>query len=148
MCIRDRPYVAPILVTRRFTRGIGKLACSAHDVLLRSRRGGTIILLATAIHVLTILSVWCIGRAVGLAFPVIDAAVLFTLIVAVSLIPVSIGGWGTREVAVVALLTTDGLSMEKALFFSVCFGLVLVSASLPGAFVWAVYSPARAARST
>jgi len=55
------------------------------------------------IHVLTIAVIWSIGRAQGLVLPVTDAAVLFTVTVGVTLVPISIGGWGLRELAVISL---------------------------------------------
>jgi len=137
------PYLMPLLGRWRFSRWIGTLGFAAHNVLLRSKSGWLIVGLAGSIHIFTIVSIWCIGKSLALSFPILDAAVLFALIQAVSLIPISVGGWGVREVAVVALLTTHGLSAERALFFSVCFGLVLVIGSLPGAFAWAFYSPTR-----
>jgi uncharacterized membrane protein YbhN (UPF0104 family) len=137
------PRVAPLLERWPVLRWLGRLALATHDVLWRRAAGARIVLLAAAIHALTILSVWSTGMALGLSFSVVDAAVLFALMVAVSLIPFSFGGWGVREVAVMALLTANGLSAEQALFFSVCFGLVLVAGALPGAVVWATYSPAR-----
>lgn len=60
--------------------------------------------------------------------------------VGIALIPVSVGGWGLRELAVVALLGDHGVAPERALLFSVCFGLVFVIAALPGALVWMLYS--------
>ena len=77
--------------------------------------------------------------------PVAEAAVLFTIVVGVALVPISIGGWGLREVAVISLLGHHGVAPEKALLFSVCFGLTLAIGSLPGAFAWLLYSftPAR-----
>ena len=73
----------------------------------------------------------------------IDAAVLFVLMLGVTLIPISFGGWGVREFAVVALLASHGVAEDRALLFSVTFGLALVAGSFPGAFVWACYSPTR-----
>jgi hypothetical protein len=74
---------------------------------------------------------------------VLDAALLFTFMVSIALIPVSIGGWGLRELAISSLLGAYGVPLEQALFFSVSFGLVLMLAALPGAVVWAFFSPAR-----
>jgi hypothetical protein len=92
------------------------------------------------IHVLTIVVVWSLGRAQGLVLPVSDAAVLFTIMVGVALIPISVGGWGLRELAVISLLGHHGVAPEKALLFSVCFGLTFAASSLPGALVWLLYS--------
>lgn len=137
------PRVAPLLERFKLTRLLGRLARATHHVLIEARVGIWIFAIAFAIHLLTILSVWSLGRAQGLALPIVDAALLFTLMVGISLIPITIGGWGLRELAVSALLQSHGISLEQALFFSVCFGLVLTIAALPGAVAWAVFSPAR-----
>jgi uncharacterized protein (TIRG00374 family) len=142
------PRIATFLSRWALSAWIGKLTLATHNVLLRSRARASIVLFSAAIHVLTILSVWCTGLALGLPFSLLDSAVLFTLMVGATLIPVSFGGWGVREAAVVAVLTSQGIPAEQALFFSVCFGVILLLGSTPGAFlVWAIYSPApKAAR--
>jgi len=78
-------------------------------------------------------------HAQGLALSFVDATALFAVMVGIALVPISIGGWGLRELAVVSLLGGHGASSEKALIFSVCFGLVLIVGSLPGALVWMSY---------
>jgi uncharacterized membrane protein YbhN (UPF0104 family) len=123
----------------RYSRWFATLAADAHRVLL-GRKGPVILGLGCFIHVLTILVVWSLGRAQGLVLPVPDAAVLFTIMIGVTLVPISVGGWGLRELAVISLLGHHGVALEKALLFSVCFGLVFAVASLPGALVWLLYS--------
>ena len=50
-------------------------------------------------------------------------------------------GWGVREATVVAVLTSQGLAAEQALFFSVCYGLTLLLGFLLGALlVLAIFS--------
>ena len=133
------PKIAPLLGRWRYSRWIGSLAADAHRVLL-GRKSATILALGCLVHLLTIAIVWSLGRAQGLLLPVPDAAVLFTVMVGVGLVPISISGWGLREVAVIALLGSHGIAPEKALLFSVCFGLALAIGSLPGALAWLVYS--------
>jgi hypothetical protein len=60
---------------------------------------------------------------------------LFTVMVGVQFVPISISGWGLRELAVISLLGTHGIAPERALLFSVCFGFVLAVGSLPGALI-------------
>jgi len=140
------PYVAPILQRRRVTRWLGELAGAAHHVLLRSRNGPSIVGLAVAGQALTIMVIWSLAQAQGILLPVTDSAVLFTVMVAVSVVPISAGGWGVRELAVTSLLGSHGFPAEQALFFSVCFGLALLNGSLPGAVVWAASWPQRAVK--
>jgi hypothetical protein len=40
---------------------------------------------------------------------------------------------------VISLLAGYGVAPERALLFSVCFGLTLAVGSLPGALVWLLY---------
>jgi hypothetical protein len=120
------------------------LAADARRVLL-GPNGPFILGIGCVIHAFTIAIVWSLGRAQGLVLPISEAAVLFTVMIGVALVPVSIGGWGLRELAVVSLLGNHGVAPEQALLFSVCFGLTLALGSLPGALVWPLYSfpPAR-----
>jgi uncharacterized membrane protein YbhN (UPF0104 family) len=132
------PHVVPILQRWRYTRELGTLAQAARDVLF-GPRGAAILAIGCLVHALTIVVVWLLGRAQGLVLSASDAAVLFTLVVGVSLVPISVGGWGLRELAVVSFLSDHGVAPERALLFSVCFGLALIIGALPGALAWAVY---------
>jgi uncharacterized membrane protein YbhN (UPF0104 family) len=140
------PIIAPLLQRWRYSGWIATLAVDARRVLLGAR-SPAILSLGCLVHALTIIIVWSLGRAQGLVLPVADAAVLFTVMVGVSLVPISVGGWGLRELAVVSLLADHGVAPERALLFSVCFGLVFLVGSLPGAFIWPFYSLGRAATS-
>ena len=134
------PWITPTLARWRYSRWIGMVASSCRDVLVTSRYGIVIVVLAFVVHTLTILCIWCVGRSFGMPLSLFDAAVLFVLILGVALIPISIGGWGVREAAVVTLLGHHGIAPELALTLSVTFGLVLIVGSLPGAIIWASYS--------
>jgi uncharacterized membrane protein YbhN (UPF0104 family) len=135
------PWIAPLLGRWRYTQWLSSFAYASHNVLLKSRAGITATAMAFAAHTLTILCIWCIGQAIGISLPMADVAVLFVLMVGITLIPISVSGWGLREVAVVSLLASHGVPKETALSLSVMFGLVLILASLPGAIIWAVFSP-------
>ena len=142
-CLVFAPKFVPFLERWRYTAWAGKLAHLTHHVLLGDSAGISILSIAFGVHLMSITAVWFLVQASGLSLPLVDAAVLFTVMVAVSLIPVSIGGWGVRELAVTSLLGSHGVPFEQALFFSLCFGAVVLVAALPGAIIWAVYSPAR-----
>jgi glycosyltransferase 2 family protein len=118
---------------------LATLAAATRHVLV-GPRGAVILSLGCFIHALTIAVVWALGRAQGFMLPVTDAAVLFTVMIGVALVPISISGWGLRELAVISLLGNHGIAPERALLFSVCFGLVLAVGSLPGALIWLFYS--------
>jgi len=138
------PKIVPPLARWRYSRWFATLAADVHRILLGSK-GPVILTIGCLIHALTIVVVWSVGRAQGLALPLPDAAVLFTVMIGVAFIPISIGGWGLRELAVISLLASYGVAPERALLLSVCFGLALAFGSLPGALTWLLYPfpPAR-----
>jgi hypothetical protein len=105
--------------------------------LFSGRRGPLILSIGCLIHAFTIVVIWSVGRAQDLALPLPDTAVLFTVMIGVALVPISIGGWGLRELAVISLLATYGVAPERA------FGLALAVGSLPGALAWLLYPFAR-----
>jgi hypothetical protein len=133
------PNIALLLARWRYVRWLATLATEARRVLFGAR-APVILAIGCLVHVLTIVVVWSLGRAQGLFFPISDAAVLVTVMVGVTLVPISISGWGLRELAVVSLLGRYGVMPEKALLFSVCFGLAAALGSLPGALTWLLYS--------
>jgi uncharacterized membrane protein YbhN (UPF0104 family) len=98
------------------------------------------------IHGLTIAAVWSLGRAQGLPLSPADAAVLFAVMIGVALVPFTIGGWGLRELAMVSLFGNHGLTPERALVFSMYFGVTSILASLPGALAWMALLFSRAQR--
>ncbi len=132
------PRLAPLLQRWRFTYWLGTFAADAHRVLL-GRRSPLILAVTCAIHFLTIFVIWLLGLAEGMSLSPVDWAVLFGVMVGVALLPISIGSWGLRELAVVSLLEAHGVAPERALLFSVCFGLIFVVVALPGAIVWMLY---------
>ena len=133
------PKLIPLLGRWRYLRWIAALAADARQVVL-GPKSLMILSLGVLIHVLTMAVIWSVGRAQGLALSASDVAVLFVVIVGVALVPISINGWGLREIAVVAVLGRHGIAPEQALVFSICFGLALALGSLPGALAWLVYS--------
>jgi hypothetical protein len=140
------PKMVLLLARWRYSRWVATLAADAYRVFL-GPKGLLILSIGCLIHALTIVIVWSVGRAQGLALPLPDAAALFMVMVGVVvIIPISISGWGLRELAVVSLLATHGVAPERALLFSVCFGLAFAVGSLPGALVWLLYPFASARR--
>ncbi len=133
------PGFIALLERVRYLRWVAALAIDARRVVL-GPKCLIVFGIASLIHAFTILIIWSLGRAQGLLLPMPDAAVLFVVMIGVGLVPISINGWGLRELAVVALLGRHGVNPEQALVFSVCFGLVLAIASLPGALAWVLYS--------
>jgi uncharacterized membrane protein YbhN (UPF0104 family) len=132
------PKIVSPLARWRYSRWFATLAADVHRVLLGSK-GPVVLSLGCLIHAFTIGVIWLVGRAQGLALPLPDVLVLFIVMTGVVVVPISIGGWGLRELAVVSVLAGYGVAPERALLFSVCFGLALAVGSLLGAVAWLLY---------
>jgi uncharacterized membrane protein YbhN (UPF0104 family) len=141
MLVCARLY-APLLARWRATNWIGDLSLASRQVLIESSAALSIVGIALVVHVLSIAAIWSVGQAFSMSLGLVEAATLFTLMIAISVIPVSVSGWGLREVAVTAFLNAHGVPAQRALLFSICFGLTLFIGALPGALILPFYSPA------
>src|SRR5262245_41735725 len=140
------PKITSPLARWRYSRWLATLAADFHRGLLGSK-GPVVLGLAGRSDAVTLARGWSRGRAQGLALPRRDPMVLFVVMTGAVALPISIGGWGLRELAVVSLLGAHGVAPEKALLFSVCFGLALLIGSLPGALAWLLFPFPSARRS-
>ncbi|MDH2341379.1 lysylphosphatidylglycerol synthase transmembrane domain-containing protein [Bradyrhizobium sp. SSUT77] len=111
--------------------------------LLAAEGRGMLIASAVLIHLITVAA--CYVLAIGLDAPIsaLDAFVLVPLVILSSAVPISIGGWGVREGAMVAALGLAGIASDKALAISVFLGLGGLIVGLFGGLVW-LLAPERA----
>jgi len=108
----------------------------AASVLLDSRTLSTTLALSLFIHVAVSSAVWLIATDIGAQVDFLACAVLVPLVVLVSMLPVSIAGWGVREGAMVVALGSVGVDRATALTTSVAFGLALAATGIPGGLIW------------
>jgi hypothetical protein len=65
-----------------------------------------------------------------------DCVLLLPLVTLITLFPLSVGGWGVREGAMIVALGFVSVSATSAFSLSVLYGLVILASGIPGAFVW------------
>ncbi len=73
------------------------------------------------------------GLAVGVEAPVAAYIVAVPVVIFVMLIPISIAGWGVRELMFVQMLTAYGADGDKVLAMSLLIGILGTVSILPGA---------------
>ena len=105
---------------------------------LRRARGRFVIVLTIAVVSALALSLtaWCLSQAQGLDVSFVDFLMLMPPVVLLSGLPISIGGWGVRENAMIAALATVGVGMSAATVLSVQLGGLAALLSLPGGALW------------
>jgi hypothetical protein len=67
-----------------------------------------------------------------LSFDLLVYMVVIPPVILLTLLPVSFAGWGIREGAMIGIFTLLGAPAETILVLSVVYGLLLITASLPG----------------
>jgi uncharacterized membrane protein YbhN (UPF0104 family) len=140
--------IVGVFVVRRMPGMLpqGKLAKLAQEVvdsglgIWRSRRGAWLVIgLSIAIHLLNVVVLYVIGEGLRSDFRFVDGLLLFPTVLFLSMLPISVAGWGVREGAMVTALALVGVPGHQSLALSVCFGLCLVAISLPGGVVWLLF---------
>lgn len=91
-----------------------------------------LMVLSLVVHFAGILTFFLIARGLGVDASVFGFTLTVPLVFLFSLAPISIAGWGVREVGAVWLLGLVGVAAEKAVLISVTFGFLLIIVSLPG----------------
>lgn len=100
--------------------------------LLTSSTGLWAIAASIATQLLVTLSIWLIALGVGAPLTLFDGLMAIPPAVFVSLLPISINGWGVREGAMVVSLGVVGIEPSAAVLISLLYGFGLLVTSLPG----------------
>jgi glycosyltransferase 2 family protein len=130
---------APRLL-RRFVPGrLLESAREARDVLHTYTRAPRLLiawlLSSLAYQALIAFQLVLLARAIDVELSFATAAVALALVTIVTLVPISIGGFGVREASYVVLLGGVSIAASDATLISVLSVATLLVASLPGAYL-------------
>jgi glycosyltransferase 2 family protein len=102
------------------------------------------IIAAFASNLLLVGAGFVLAYGAGIDVGFVTWLVVMSVVLLVSALPISVGGWGTREIAMVYMLGLFAVPPDLAAAVSIQFGLCLTVASLVGAPVWAMLGQTRA----
>jgi uncharacterized membrane protein YbhN (UPF0104 family) len=88
--------------------------------------------LSIVIHVGVGISLWLLARDFVPEAPLSAFLILAPLVTLVTTVPISLGGWGVREGAMVTALGLVNIAPSVALAVSIQFGLIMLIVGLPG----------------
>lgn len=80
--------------------------------------------------------VWICARNLGISIDVSSATIIVFLAFLTMALPISVGGLGVREAALVALLVQAGYAAQPAVALSLVYVAILWITAVPGAIVW------------
>ena len=119
----------PVRLVREAAADFGTLA--RDPKALSSALGCSIVM-----NVVVSLAFWLIADSVGQRLPVLDCVFLVPLVMLMSMLPISVGGWGVREGSMVVALGFLGVPAVASLAASVIYGMAIIAIGLPGGIVW------------
>jgi len=118
------------------TRHLAAAAAVALDVLRSPPALASIFGLSFLIHFFTVLVAWTAARAVGANLPLVYSLYLVLPVILVTVVPISIAGWGLREGAMIAAFGYAGLPPSDGLIVSLLFGAGYLLLGAAGGIVW------------
>ncbi len=94
------------------------------------------IAVSVLVHLLSVFAVYFLALSVdvwknpGVFLVAVPPVFLLTIV------PISLAGWGVREGAMVGILMLAGIAKAKILAVSILYGILLILTALPGAWFW------------
>ncbi|HXD50953.1 MAG TPA: lysylphosphatidylglycerol synthase transmembrane domain-containing protein [Burkholderiales bacterium] len=134
----------------QLARALLEVAGLARKTMSSIQFGLPVILLSIVSFIGFAIIVFYLAQAMQLEVSLRDCILLVPPVILVTVVPVSIAGWGVREGAMVVAFGFIGVPANAAFAVSVLFGLTLAAASLPGSLLWWMsgYSATNAAAET
>jgi uncharacterized membrane protein YbhN (UPF0104 family) len=113
-------------------------ACSviANRVIFSRERGPTIAVLSVLVHVLAVVIAWCVVQSI--AAPVLFGQIfqLVPPVMLITMLPISIAGWGVREATMGLAFGYAGLMTNEGVNVSLLYGAVSFIVGAFGGLVW------------
>jgi glycosyltransferase 2 family protein len=127
------------------THHVHACAVIANRVLFSWKHGPKVAVLSILVHVLTAVIAWCVVRSI--AAPVVFSQIfqLVPPVILITMLPISIAGWGVREATMGLAFGYAGLMTNEGVNISLLLGAVSFMVGIVGGLVW-ILSPEKAAQ--
>ena len=129
-------YLPRPLLRFRLIAPLAELARESRRLFAHAKRCSAVLGLSALTTGLSILAFKLVADGVGTRLSLGNWMMILPPVTLIQLLPLSLAGWGVREVVLVVALSWFGVSAELALATSVLFGLCLLVISLPGGLIW------------
>ncbi len=120
----------------RVVQAFSQLASDSRRLFFRPSKALPTLVVVILGHINLALVVYVLAIGLDIDVTVLDCLVLVPPVILVATLPISMAGWGPREMAMITAFGFIGVSKEHATALSVLFGAVSVLISLPGGVFW------------
>ena len=115
---------------------LAELAASAWNVYRNKSVFWKVFGLSVLAHALGFAAMGVVARGLGVPISIWQVIILTPFPIFLSHLPISIGGWGVREAAVIVAFRIIGVPEAQSLAVSIIYGACVLFASLPGGLLW------------
>jgi hypothetical protein len=127
------------------THHLHACAAIANRVIFSRLRGPKVAALSLTVHVLTVVIAWCVVQSITAAVSFSQAFQLVPPVMLITMLPISIAGWGVREAMMGLAFGYAGLMTNEGVNISLLFGAVTFMVGAVGGLVW-ILSAEKAAK--
>lgn len=120
------------------TRDLHACAVLANRVIFDRERGPAIAVLSLSVHVLTVVIAWSVVRSIAAPADFVQVLLLIPPVVLITMLPISIAGWGVREATMMMAFGYAGLPQADGLVVSLLYGAVSFLVGALGGLVWVI----------
>jgi glycosyltransferase 2 family protein len=127
------------------THHLHACAVITNRVIFSRRRGPMIAVLSVLVHVLAAVIAWCVARSITAPVSFGQVLQLVPPVMLITMVPISIAGWGVREASMGLVFGAAGLATSEGVNVSLLFGAVYFIVGAFGGLVW-IFSAEKAAQ--
>ena len=91
---------------------------------------------SVGVHLLSVLTLYALAWSIDFHMSFQTFLIAVPPVFLLTIVPVSLAGWGIREGAMIGIFMLVGADQTKVLAMSILYGLLLIISSLPGAYFW------------
>ncbi|MGB9114690.1 lysylphosphatidylglycerol synthase transmembrane domain-containing protein [Bradyrhizobium sp.] len=127
------------------THHIHACAVIANRVIFSRRSGPMIAALSLLVHVLAVVIAWCVVQSIAAPVAFGQIFQLIPPVMLITMLPISIAGWGVREATMGLAFGYAGLMTNEGINISLLYGAVSFIVGAFGGLVW-IFSAEKAAQ--
>ncbi|HLX18163.1 MAG TPA: lysylphosphatidylglycerol synthase transmembrane domain-containing protein [Bradyrhizobium sp.] len=127
------------------THHIHACAVIANRVMFSKRSGPSIAVLSLLVHVLAVVIAWCVVQSITAPVAFSQTFLLIPPVMLITMLPISIAGWGVREATMGLAFGYAGLLTYEGINISLLYGAVSFIVGGFGGLVW-IFSAEKAAK--
>ena len=129
------------------THHIHACAVIANRVIFSARNEPAIVILSFVVHLLAVVIAWCVVQSIAAPVGFEETFLLIPPVMLITMLPISIAGWGVREATMGLAFGYAGLVTNEGINISLLLGAVYFIAGAIGGLVW-IFSAEKVAKDT